>query len=220
MQFKEGATVQTADGEKVGEIVRVVLEPSTQEVTHVVVQKGFLLPEDKVIPVDAFSEADEENATLKSGFDPNEFPRFEEREYIPLGDRAREKYYPQAGYAAPHYWYPSYGATWWAPPAYAGYLPYEPPHLVKVERNIPEGTVPLKEGARVITSDGEHVGDVARVVADSESDRATHFLITQGLIFTDEKLVPTAWVKEVGTDEVHLAVSQDVLEDVPEYEGE
>lgn len=37
MEFREGTDVVTAGGEKVGEIERVVIDPRTREVTHIVV---------------------------------------------------------------------------------------------------------------------------------------------------------------------------------------
>jgi hypothetical protein len=41
------------------------------------------------------------------------------------------------------------------------------PYVVKTERQIPEGTVALEEGAKVIGSDGEHVGKIERIFTDS-----------------------------------------------------
>ena len=43
MQFKQGATVSTYDGKNVGHVDRVVLNPKTKEVTHIVVRKGLLV---------------------------------------------------------------------------------------------------------------------------------------------------------------------------------
>jgi uncharacterized protein YrrD len=46
----------------------------------------------------------------------------------------------------------------------------------------------------------------------------THFLISQGILFKDRKLVPVHWVKSVGEDSVSLAVSSQVLERLPSYQ--
>ncbi len=95
----------------------------------------------------------------------------------------------------------------------------EVPYLAETERNIPEGTVPLKEGAHVISSDGQHVGNVEKVLTDSAADRATHFIISQGLLFKAHKLVPTTWVGEISEDQVRLRVDAELLEDLREYQG-
>jgi uncharacterized protein YrrD len=40
MQFTQNANVFTAQGQQVGSLKRVVLDPQTKEVTHIVVEKG------------------------------------------------------------------------------------------------------------------------------------------------------------------------------------
>ena len=64
MELREGTSVFTPGGEEVGKINRFVLDPGTNEVTHLVVQKGWLLPEDKVLPIGMISTATEERVVL------------------------------------------------------------------------------------------------------------------------------------------------------------
>jgi hypothetical protein len=78
--------------------------------------------------------------------------------------------------------------------------------------------VPLKEGADVVTADNEHVGDVERVFADPENERATHFVIAEGLIFKDKKLIPTAWIEAMDEETVYLSVDSDFLGELDSYE--
>ena len=47
MQFKENTHVYTAGGQDVGKIKRVVVDPNTKDLTHLVVQKGSCLPKIK-----------------------------------------------------------------------------------------------------------------------------------------------------------------------------
>lgn len=90
MQFTEGAKVFTADGERVGAIDRVVLKPDTKEVTHLVVQKGFLFTEDKVVPMSLVGPATEDRVTLREDAgDLQALPDFEESHHVPL-DRGRQ----------------------------------------------------------------------------------------------------------------------------------
>jgi hypothetical protein len=86
------------------------------------------------------------------------------------------------------------------------------------QRNIPEDTVPLREGTNVISSDGDHVGDVERLFLEGDSNKVTHFVISQGVLFKDRKLIPTHWVKSVDEDKVQLVVTSQVLERLPSYE--
>lgn len=218
MQFKKGADVVTADGEKVGDIDRVVIDPREQEVTHVVVREGFLFSEDKVVPVELVASATEDRVTLQDAVeDLDALPSFEEHHYIPLtGDeRARSSVPEEEDYVPPLYWYPAYGAPMTYPTGHP-----TPTYATEVERNIPEDTVPLEEGAEVISVEGEHVGDVERVITDSRDKHVSHFLIAEGVLFKEKKLVPISWIDVVGENEVHLAVGSAFLENLPEYREE
>jgi uncharacterized protein YrrD len=215
MQFTEGAKVFTADGERVGTIDRVVLEPDTKEVTHLVVQKGFLFTEDKVVPMSLVGPATEDHVTLREDADGLEaLPDFEESHYVPI-DRGRQPAPGSAHWARPLYLYPPIGA-WWEIGGYADYA--RPQYVAKTEKNIPEGTVALEEGAKVMSSNEEHVGDVERIFTDPLEDRATHLLVSEGLILRDRKLIPTGWMSTVHEDEVHLSVDSDLVESLPEYQ--
>jgi len=215
MQFRENADVYTLDNKKVGEVERVVLDPQTKEITHLVVRKGFLLTEDKVVPIELVESATEDQVTLRKMGDLESLPNFEETQYVRV-DRVDPKYPYEKGYAWPFFWYPTVGMTWWSRRAYPLYP--RPRYVVETWRNIPADTVPLKEGADVISVDGEDVGSVERIFADPERERATHLLISEGLILKEKKLVPTTWIMSVEEDEVRLAVSADFVDNLPETE--
>lgn len=224
MQFKENADVYDEHGEKVGTIDRVVIDPRTREVTHVVVREGFLFTEDKVVPIDWFSLTAEEKVLLKVPEEKvNELPDFEETHYIPWDEPDTQGDYTDTqatrGYAQRYYWYPRSNVYWWGYPGYRAYFGFhEPPYSTIVERQIPEGTVPLKEGADVISSDNEHVGDVERIFTHPDTGHATHFVISQGLIFKTRKLVPSAWIEAMEEGRVYLAVASDFLDQLEAYE--
>jgi uncharacterized protein YrrD len=214
MQFKEGAKVLTADGERVGTIDRVVLEPDTKEVTHLVVQKGLLFTEDKVVPMSLVGPATEDQVILREDAgDLEKLPDFQDSHYVPVD---RGPHPPGAAHwARPVYLYPPIGA-WWTADSYGDYA--KPRHVAKTEKNIPNGTVALEEGAKVIGSDGERVGDIERIFTDPLEERATHLLLSEGLILKEKKLVPTGWMSNVFEDEVHLSVDSDFVESLPEYQ--
>lgn len=214
MQLKQGAEVYTASGKKVGSVDRVVMDPRTKEITHVVVRKGFLFTEDKVVPIDLIGATIQDQVVLREDAgDLEALPHFEETHYLPAGEEEIPPTY-RAGYLPPLYWYPPMGV----PSAAAGYPGYgTQPYTTQIEQNIPEGTVALQEGAKVVSADDKEVGTVERILTDPRSDQATHFLISQGLFLKEKKLIPTAWVDIVGENEVHLAVGSRLLETVSEY---
>ena len=215
MQFKEDAKVVTADGERVGSIDRVVLDPETKEVTHLVVQKGLLFTQDKVVPMSLVGPATEDRVTLREDADDlDELPDFEEPHYAAVepepGPVPR-----QDPSARPVYLYPPLGA-WWTNSLYSGYA--KPQYVVRTKKSIPEGTVALEEGAKVIDCEGEHIGNIERIFTDPLEDRATHLLISEGLLFKEKKLIPTNWLLNVFEDQVRLSVDSNVVDNLPEYE--
>lgn len=223
MRFEQGADVYTAQGDKVGEIDRVVIDPKTDEITHVVVKKGFLLTVDKVVPVSLIGPTIDDHVTLReTAGDLETLPNFEETHYVLLGEEEEQEVVAQ-GQAHRLYWYPPTRTAWWRTGGYLGYpglFHSIPPYVVKTERNIPDGTVALKEGAKVISADDEHVGNVETVLTDPVENRVTHLVISKGLLLKERKLVPTSWVSIVMSDEVHLAVGSHVIEGLRDYEPE
>lgn len=221
VELKEGTNVFTSGGKEVGKINRFILDPKTNEVTHIVVQKGWLLPEDKVVPFDRVRSATEDKVILNENIDDfNQLPPFEESHFVRVSDEdglnasRRTGEYPSYRSAPAYYWYPPSGYVGY--PAYGmGLAPWPP---METQQNIPANTIPMKEGIDVVSSDGKHVGDVERLFVERETNKATHFLISQGLLFKDHKLVPASWVKSATEDKVQLAVSAKVLESLPSYQ--
>ena len=79
MRFKKGAEVFSGQGEKIGTLNRVILDPRTREVSDLVVGKGFLFKTDKVIPVTLVDLDVEDRIVLKKTNQDilDDFPNFE-----------------------------------------------------------------------------------------------------------------------------------------------
>jgi uncharacterized protein YrrD len=203
MLFKEDAKVVMADGTSVGSVDRVVLDPRTKAVTHLVVRKGLIFNHDKVIPVNLINTATEELVTLSAeAGDLQALPAFEVTHYVTLTPEDISIDYTTS-VAQPLFWYPP--AVWSA-------------YTVQTTRNIPLNTIALREGARVISKDDKYMGDVEQVFANPNSAEATHFVISKGLLLKERKLIPTAWVTGFSEDEVRLAVSGNLMQRLRPYE--
>jgi uncharacterized protein YrrD len=236
LELREGAVVFTPRDEQVGKVNGFVLDPATNEVTHIIVQKGWLLPEDKVVPFEMVGSATEDRVVLKEEIDNfDQLPPFEETHYIRTREADTDRGVPPSPIAATrgdpgnatdisrstgaasslapaYYWYPPHGYIGY-PVGYTGWPPME------TVRNIPEDTIHLKEGTDVMSADGEHVGDVERLIIEPDSNKTTHFVISQGLLFKDRKLVPVHWVRSVDEEKVQLSVTSQLLEQLPSYEA-
>ncbi len=232
MEFKAGTHVYTADGKDVGSIDRVILDPHTNEISGIVVKQGWLFSEDKVISIDLVNTTTEDRVTLhQTKHNLHDLPSFEETYYVPLEEEdypkgLSEKAVAFPDYAPPaSYGYPPLGTAWWGYGGYFGLPPAEPTatsdygadYIQRTRTNIPEGTIAVREGARVMSLDDQHVGDVEEVFTDPQSNYATHILISQGHLFKEHKLVPTNWIKSERENEVRLTVSTSLVERLPDY---
>ncbi|MEW6400934.1 MAG: PRC-barrel domain-containing protein [Chloroflexota bacterium] len=234
MQFKKDAEVISSEGEKIGTLDRVVMDPQTREVAYLVVRSGILLREDRLIPMGLLKSVTGRRIEVKtSKKNLNEFTRYDSAHYIPaehqkdaVDDVDAYYWYPPAAGPLVMGYYPPFTmipVTAGAPrpetnpdPANRSTPPVKSDNPA-VERDIPKGMVALKEGAKVIARDDQHVGDIERLLIDQESDRLTHFVISRGVFLKEKKLIPAYWLTHVDKDEVHLAVDSNFLNKVPDF---
>jgi uncharacterized protein YrrD len=218
MEIKEGTRVYAADGREVGEINRFVVNPVSKKLTHVVIKKGALFPEDRVVPVEWLNTADPDRITVmvQSGT-VHDLPHFEETHYIDLDPTERERFAPMPyGEAPAYYWNPSFGTPALGIPA-TGAIGGYPGAVKETEQNIPGDTVAIKEGAKVMDADDHSVGNVERVLTHPDSHRVTHFVVSHGLLMKERKMIPVDWVQLIEEDKIHLAVGSNVVDRLPGY---
>jgi len=200
---------------------RVVLDPQTDEVSHVIIREGRLFHEDKIVPISAVADASADRVTLNRGeHDLMKLAKFEDSYYVPA--RAEDfrggDYAPAMGRPAmPLYGYPPVGATWWSAGVETDVG--DPKYTKQIQENIPEGMIAVKEGARVISVEGEHVGNVEDIFTDAATNHVTHLIISQGLVFKERKLIPSNWIKLPGEDDVILTVKTATVHELPAYKG-
>ena len=217
MQLQKDAHVYTADGREAGTVARVVLDPKSDEITHIVVRKGWLFTEDKLVPINLVESANGDRIQLSTdlkNFD--ELPLFQETHYVTPGEIPEEG--EPSAYAPQLYWYPPVGAAWTG--YYTSYYGYPlSPYVTYTEKHIPEGTFGLKEGARVVSADGQNVGQVEEVITNEELNRATHLLIREGWLFTEKRSIPVDWIVSANDEEIRLSVNAQTLRQIPEYQA-
>jgi uncharacterized protein YrrD len=228
MQIVTGANVYTARNEKLGHVDRVVVDPQSKKVTHLVVRKGFLLKTDKVLPIDWVAAADGDHISLTpdaTGLD--NLPNFEEKHYIRSDDAVavtEAEGLSPAAHSAPAMapmllWYPPAMGVYPVPGVVGAPRPARVRYVKTVEANIPANTVALKEGAKVLSADGEHIGDVERLVVNGDTKEVTHLLVKEGILFKKHKAIPADWIGEAYEEEIHLVVDKKLLSGLPDFTG-
>lgn len=212
MEFRDNADVLDGNGNRIGSIDRVVIDPQSRTVTHLVAKKGHLFTSEKVIPVELVQPLGEDRVILNDVDHPDELADFEETYHVSAEGLLNDQD-DRSGYARPVMWYPQPGIPSWGMGTYPMYP--APQVFVRTRRNIPEGAVPLEEGAQVVCRDGEKAGRVARIFSVPEDRRVTHMVISSGLIHKVQRLIPSVWIEQIQEDRVHLNVACDVIHGLP-----
>lgn len=200
MKFHEGATVSTPSGEKVGTLDRVVVDPATRDVTHLVVGKGMLLPHDILVPVaDVGATPSEETVILKAGARPDAYETFE-------GIRYSAEPGGPAPMASAFEVYPITGV----PPTYPGAVP-PPPAPAEPVAPPAAGAGPAIIGRDmpVFGEAGRKVGKVEEVVTSDDGSLEAIVAKSGILWFARRRVIPAGWIREIRPTELRLSVTKD-----------
>jgi len=217
MRFKFGTDIVNADDEKVAELYQLVIDPATDEITHLVGKKGFLFPKDKVIPISLVMASSEDKIKLYD-FEGSyeDLDDFVEVAYVKAEEQRKQSMLdPQGSRIPPLLAYPPAGH-----PGF-GFVPvinYPQQPKTEMVKNIPEEAEDIPESAKVLGLNGEHVGNIQEVIINPTSDQITHFVISKGLFFTEEKLIPVSWVKGYDSNQLKLVVDETLIESLPQYQ--
>ena len=205
LELSVDTKIQTANGEEIGEVDRFIVNPSRKAVTHVVVRRGALFTDERVVPIQALHE---EHGTVRllAGLDPAELPPFERGHYVEMDPATSSRLTPR-----------SPNALVWAYPiapmiGFPAYPSVPMANETIVERNVPEGEVLVSEGALVLSADGTEIGSVSEVAIDADGS-LTHIEVDPGF-FRSKRTIPSHWIDSIETGSVVLAVENDTLKDL------
>jgi uncharacterized protein YrrD len=209
--------IYSANGDKLGTLERVVMDPESKEVTQLVISKGLLFKTNKIVAMDMVDPAIEDKITLRTPKqDVDDFQDFEETHYVNLDQTEN----PTSDEVPAAFWYPPINLAWWRAGGTDNPITYPamPIYVAKAEQNIPEGTIALEEGAKVMSSDDKHIGNVEQVIIDPQDKRVTHFIVSEGTLFKERKLIPVVWIARIDENEVYLSSTAKTLERLPAYQ--
>ena len=212
MNIKMGEKVLSQNGKVVGKIERVVMDPKSEEITHVVVERGLLFKVEHLIPVSMLGELSEKGISLLVDEKKvQSLPEFETEHFI-LYSGMSDVMKNSKGYATPLIMYPPAGLMRTGTP-----YPSYPPITHHVDKNIPKSTVAIKDGAEVFSQDGNKLGDVEQVFTDPKLECVTYFLISKSRLLKERKLVPIEWLKGMTEKSITLGVDTKIIQELPDY---
>lgn len=204
MDIRFESPVFSKDGQKVGELREVVVDPISREVTHLVVRQGLLFSDDRMLSMSEVAEADDQRITLTRNAAELEEQSgvFDEASYATVP--GTESDLPQ------RIWTQPLGHASIIPPGFRpGDLSPDPP--------IPMEDVSLLQNSPVQCPDGTQVGTVQQVFVD-KNDRITHIVMRCIGVYDEFKLIPLDWIRGFQDNIVSLGVEEGVVRQLADYE--
>jgi sporulation protein YlmC with PRC-barrel domain len=192
MEYPLNVDVHCTDG-RCGRSTYIVLNPATEQVTHIVVREKQPSRVERLVPVRLIAHTAAEVILLDcttavfASLEP-----FNQTEFIytDLPHHARD---------------PSLTALW----------PYVVPAKRIVDdriRPIPPGELAVHRGTRVHATDGR-IGRVDEFVVDPETGYISHLCMREGHVFGDRRVcIPVSEIERIGEKAVHLKISKAEVE--------
>jgi uncharacterized membrane protein/sporulation protein YlmC with PRC-barrel domain len=189
--FPIAARVACSDGAG-GESVTVVVNPTTADVTQLVVKDNEGVQ--RLVPVADVVSAGHDQIRLRctraelAAMPPFITTRYVQTEYVDY----------QSAYLLPYV----------TPQQVSGYREVEEEHVAPEELSVHRGTT-------VETTDG-HVGEVSELLLDEKTHKITHIIVREGGIWGKKEMtIPLSAIGEVFDDTVFLNVEKQVLAALP-----
>jgi uncharacterized protein YrrD len=210
-----GANVYSSDGQKLGNVYRLILNDRRLRVKALVVHKP-LLGDDKIVEMPLVERVGEEGIVLRINADEaKRLPAFVRETFVEVT--------PEAALDALYTSLVPGAGTFLAAAPVAGrrtiedvtgggrLTPIPPGATVTVESNVPDEYDVIGLGTDVFAVDGQKVGTVSEVMVDSDGDIAG-FVVEKGFLFKHDVFVPVDWIYDIGNHHIHLTVTAEEAE--------
>jgi len=204
--YRIGAAVHCLDGH-CGRLARVVIDPATNEITDLVVEKGALIRHDRVVPIHTIASVSPEGIWLTVQSDKVEtYAKYTEREFVvPVEDWEHERH-------------DAHHASIWMMPYGMAFIDQAVPMREHVTEGIASTLDTIGRGTAVIGTEGR-LGAVNHVLADLESEEITHLIARRGGLLPDYRIMTIDQVNEIDDDGIHTELTEQEFGALPEYKS-
>ena len=190
MDIPVNAKVMCANG-SCGRSVCIILNPATEQITHVVVEAEDFDGLRRLVPVGLIRESTADRIHLACNIaDLNRLEIFDEAEFLPAA---------------------FYGSSmmWW---------PYALPEMMIMtleHERIPPHELAIHRGAVVEAQDGR-VGKVDEFLVEPLHYHITHLILREGHLWDPKEVtIPVAQIDRIEADNVHLKLTKREIEALP-----
>jgi sporulation protein YlmC with PRC-barrel domain len=202
--FVMGTEASCTDGQ-CGKVIRVVIDPVAEAVTHVVIEPTDGSGPGRLVPLDLITAGDGDELRLSCSLaDFRKLDPAEETRFVP-GSSGYPAYGPGEMLAWPYY---SLGGGLGLGSALDG------SPLPVTYDSVPVGEVSVRRGDTVHATDGD-IGRVQGLVIDPSNHHVTHVLLQEGHLWGRKDVsIPITAVARTD-DGIHLNISKQDVQDLP-----
>lgn len=200
MDIPLNVDVYGPDG-RIGRSTHIILNPVTEEVTHVVVRENFNNHTERLVPVDEIQESDTDMIRLAGNETSlSQMDAFEKVEFMPTTVPMMEASAASNGYAWPYI------------------VAKQEQRFVKiVQRHIPPYERGLRRGAQVHARDGR-IGQIDEVVVNRQTMHLTHLVLREGHLWGQKDvMIPVDEIERIEEDNVYLKLDKPSIEALPTF---
>jgi sporulation protein YlmC with PRC-barrel domain len=195
-EFTIGTDASCSDG-PCGKLTRLIVDPETQTVTHLVIGPEHRGKTGRLVPIGFVDDTAGEIKIRRTNAEFDELEPAEEMDLLPgesgLGPRGGSARFPGLPIAS---LVPNHGAS------------------VATHGAVPMGEVDVRRGEPVYATDGE-IGKIQGLVIDPGSHHVTHVLLEEGHLWgRKEVAIPMSSVTRVG-DIIKLTIDKQQVQDLP-----
>jgi hypothetical protein len=202
MEIPLNAQVKCTDG-VCGRSVYVLINPVTDEVTHLVVREESSLTTEYIVPVEYVDETVANTIQLRyCKADLKNLPPFNKTTYIE--ETVPERVVGHGGGIGSLY-----------------YMPFVTPKIkiyeAKSYQQIPPGQLAVRRGTRVEATDG-YVGNVDEFVVNPDTCHITHLVMREGHLWgRKDVIIPLSAMGENNGETVFLKIDKHQVESLPTF---
>lgn len=198
LRVKIGTQVIGADGQRIGDVDGVVLNPKNDRVRLVMMRKGLIFHSDQSFGVQSITRIDDDGIHVS-------FTR-EESEMM--------DHYMDADFMTPPDGYFGTNGVFWPRQNYLGTMNSEEPDM---EENDPrlgseQVLIALSRGSEVLDRDQESLGKIVDLAADA-AGRIIAFKVEEGRLRHHERWVPVHCVAVTDDEHVYLNLTEAELDE-------
>ena len=204
LDFDIGARVHCTDGE-CGKLLKVVVDPHTQRVTDLIVQRGLVLPTDRVLPADLVARTHDGELYLDISREAfNAHPEYREVEFEEPAPGAEAGRYDLGDVRC-----------WQDPYRLACPEPVIPMVKKRIHAGVDADLAVVERGTPVVNHQGR-VGRVDHLLVDAESGEISSLVVRRGMI-PYYPILPISAVRQVSDEAVTVDLTEAEIDDLVRY---